>query len=581
MSSDNGEAPSAHNVLANKNLRIEESVPCDLESLAMVALQELGKERGKKEGIAAMTHEEGLQIQDRKNSTDKGTIAINPTPSTCRIVSVDCSCESRVEEKETISSTSKAESIIKFHTPLGDNITDATASTEGPSPSTFLSSLPPSITTTSNDKVKDTLISTKDKDDRLKVADFSAILSNPEGWLQQTENMFAKLPPLDHISDDIIVRPNDVLCGRGGETNHHPGNVKYRSLVKVYQKLYLLAKRRDKPKIAQCIVVSVRGVNGRFLKRMKDSKKISIWIDVGNVKAREKTSQALREGAPDLRETVNTSPSTNHPGNHVLTQERKERNIVSSSAMTPTFDTLRSNNNWQTAKFNSADSTRNANRPTSPVSSSSSSPTSTQLYTDRTAFTNAMRTQHQAMLFRAAQATALKTAQRTSTSTTIQGTAPPLSGPCPSYDAYWRHIFIGGSSSPHVHDNSMNKHSAIGNIGLPSDLTTPIFLKFHDPPSEAAVASYGTSTIAAVKQSGEAHTTSTLATNEHEGNTNMRLAADRLFGWSRLKGHTSNTKKTISSSSFISTLCCRINELNRLQEASTFNEPTHHSFGHR
>ena len=106
-------------------------------------------------------------------------------------------------------------------------------------------------------------------------------------------------PPPPPAPTEVItqVEEADVLCGRGGETNNHPGNIQYRNLVKQYQRLYLKAKRRDKPKIARQIVDTVRRRNGRFLK--KDA---SFWRDVGNNKAREKTSQALREGAPELRD---------------------------------------------------------------------------------------------------------------------------------------------------------------------------------------------------------------------------------------------------------------------------------------
>lgn len=101
-------------------------------------------------------------------------------------------------------------------------------------------------------------------------------------------------PPTEVITH---VRDCDVLCGRGGETNHHSGNVKYRTLVKQYQPLYIVSKRRDKPLIASKIVRLVRHAGGRFLRKDKNNS----WRDVGNTKAREKTSQALREGAPDLR----------------------------------------------------------------------------------------------------------------------------------------------------------------------------------------------------------------------------------------------------------------------------------------
>ena len=58
-----------------------------------------------------------------------------------------------------------------------------------------------------------------------------------------------------------------------------------------------MSKRRDKPLIASKIVRLVRHAGGRFLRKDKSN----VWRDVGNTKAREKTSQALREGAPDLR----------------------------------------------------------------------------------------------------------------------------------------------------------------------------------------------------------------------------------------------------------------------------------------
>lgn len=122
-------------------------------------------------------------------------------------------------------------------------------------------------------------------------------------------------PPPPPLPSDVIteVMESDVLCGRGGETNHHPGNVKYRSLVKRYQPLYIVSKRRDKPRIAEKIVHTIRHRGGRFLK--KDSHSLT-WRDVGNTKAREKTSQALREGAPELRTTP--KGKEDHPSESAL-----------------------------------------------------------------------------------------------------------------------------------------------------------------------------------------------------------------------------------------------------------------------
>jgi len=86
-----------------------------------------------------------------------------------------------------------------------------------------------------------------------------------------------------------------VLFGRGGATNNHVGNRCFRQLVACNQSHYLLAKKRDKKLIARSIVDNIRKRGGRFLKREVKSGS-NHWVDVGDKKASEKTSQALREG---------------------------------------------------------------------------------------------------------------------------------------------------------------------------------------------------------------------------------------------------------------------------------------------
>lgn len=63
---------------------------------------------------------------------------------------------------------------------------------------------------------------------------------------------------------------------------------------------YIHSKRLDKPLVALSIIREWRAQDppGRFLK-IED--KTGLWNDVGDKKAREKTSQALREKAPTLR----------------------------------------------------------------------------------------------------------------------------------------------------------------------------------------------------------------------------------------------------------------------------------------
>eukprot|EP00978_Attheya_sp_CCMP212_P001119 scaffold2332_cov50-Attheya_sp.AAC.3 len=93
-------------------------------------------------------------------------------------------------------------------------------------------------------------------------------------------------------------RPGDVLCGRGGATNNHPGNIFYRHLVNKYRKLYLNALRKDKPSVAELVVDLIRERGGRFLTKEKDG---MLWIDIGDVRAGAKAGQALREEPPAIR----------------------------------------------------------------------------------------------------------------------------------------------------------------------------------------------------------------------------------------------------------------------------------------
>jgi hypothetical protein len=106
---------------------------------------------------------------------------------------------------------------------------------------------------------------------------------------------------------------HDVLCGRGGGTNNHIGNSHWRMLVAANKQLYMTLPKRQKMLLSRSIVNAVRSQNppGRFLQ--KDGKS-DLWSDVGDQRAQEKTSQALREGAPDIRKKVSSQEETDKDG---------------------------------------------------------------------------------------------------------------------------------------------------------------------------------------------------------------------------------------------------------------------------
>lgn len=105
----------------------------------------------------------------------------------------------------------------------------------------------------------------------------------------------------DEIYRTSAPNKNDVLCGRGGTINSHHGNEQYRSIVESKKRVYLTARfKREKRLIATSIVDQIRKMNppGRFLQKDAETQ---TWFDIGEEKAREKTSQALRENSKDVR----------------------------------------------------------------------------------------------------------------------------------------------------------------------------------------------------------------------------------------------------------------------------------------
>ncbi|CAJ1937714.1 unnamed protein product [Cylindrotheca closterium] len=113
--------------------------------------------------------------------------------------------------------------------------------------------------------------------------------------------------------DPVEPSSDDVLCGRGGLTNHHPGNKRFRSIVKQYQQEYLRADRGKKASFGHKIYSEIQSHQGRFLQRIPKGRsnnnnnknsaasKLKQWYDIGKVRAIAKICQALREDAPTIR----------------------------------------------------------------------------------------------------------------------------------------------------------------------------------------------------------------------------------------------------------------------------------------
>lgn len=115
-----------------------------------------------------------------------------------------------------------------------------------------------------------------------------------------------------------------TVCGRGGGSNNHPGNEAFRVLVNDVKLIYVNCPKREKPLIARRVVEAVRNQSppGRFLQKENET---GLWNDIGDGRAREKTSQALREGAPVIRNMIDKQPSSVEP----CSESKKQRKLDS------------------------------------------------------------------------------------------------------------------------------------------------------------------------------------------------------------------------------------------------------------
>jgi len=107
-------------------------------------------------------------------------------------------------------------------------------------------------------------------------------------------NIASKMGGTEETPQDIaIVREYDVLCGRGGLANNHPGNRLFRRIIKenkeIYQELSENAVRKQI--LVSSIIKAIQHHGGRFLRRKVNGN----WSEITLKEARAKASQALRE----------------------------------------------------------------------------------------------------------------------------------------------------------------------------------------------------------------------------------------------------------------------------------------------
>jgi hypothetical protein len=113
----------------------------------------------------------------------------------------------------------------------------------------------------------------------------------------------------------------DVLSGRGGGTNLHPGNRHYRDLILSHRRTYDIASKSKKPGVSRKIVQMVRDRGGHFFRKEKDA----LYYDIGDEAAREKTSQALRHRTFEMRNKEDPRRMKDKGGRGMVSSNSRQR----------------------------------------------------------------------------------------------------------------------------------------------------------------------------------------------------------------------------------------------------------------
>lgn len=121
-----------------------------------------------------------------------------------------------------------------------------------------------------------------------------ATISFDSGEGESVSNTRSRSRPPRRVSDDITEPTNeDILYGRGGRINNHPGNIYFRDVAHQYQSsiYHESLSKKEKRNISFNFVERMKREGRRFLEKKEDGK----WHEVEDKGARLKASQALRE----------------------------------------------------------------------------------------------------------------------------------------------------------------------------------------------------------------------------------------------------------------------------------------------
>lgn len=114
------------------------------------------------------------------------------------------------------------------------------------------------------------------------------------GLPANTNSRLLEYMSVTKIDQSSLIKPTekDIVLGRGGHSNNHPGNKHFREKALELRPVYEACEsKEEKYRISQELVDCMKAENRQFLRKNSDGQ----WYEVVGNDVRKKASQALRE----------------------------------------------------------------------------------------------------------------------------------------------------------------------------------------------------------------------------------------------------------------------------------------------
>jgi len=111
------------------------------------------------------------------------------------------------------------------------------------------------------------------------------------------------------VEGSIVIRPEDVLCGRGKLSFNHSGNRRFRHVVSQAMDEYKAASSKwEKSLVAAKLVAMIQNSGGRFLKQRKNND--DQWYELSPSECKSKASHAIRDAIAATKQSGGMSNSS-------------------------------------------------------------------------------------------------------------------------------------------------------------------------------------------------------------------------------------------------------------------------------